>query len=513
VTRLHLHTRSIILIGSTAALVALGLLVEARGLFPLLRFGIQRTPTLAPSVIVLPVPELTRDAPMVSLYVAPADLNDRTTGILANKMRHGRSWERQGWVSFFEHGRLTYTASAGVRVHGGGSRLTSPRQGFRLFFRRAYGAKELPAGIAFQGAHAHSVRRLIIHNDMRVDRDRPQRDRWYLANPMAYDIAAAAGAIVPETRPVRFFLNGEFYGVFVLTEHFDPKDYFDRHWGHAVRLEAAEFEGLWRDLQTLQPMRMANAGERVDLDNLTRWFIATVFCATADPFQGPGQFRDPTRRSAQWFFVNWDMDQSFRDPHHDTFAALLGREGQRRVRRSNDPRSYILTTLLREDPDYREFFKRIWVDVMNHQITPAFLEERFDHYERLGAELGVRDRQYLSPLKRFLQARPAVVRRLAEKWLNTPPSVRVHVTGGPVLVGSHAVDSGWEGYFFPGMRVQVGIPDQDSARFAFWRVNDREIHEAALDLAADEDLTIVPVWKTTTQTPVTSSPSAPPPTR
>ena len=82
-------------------------------------------------------------------------------------MRHGRAWERQGWVSFFEDGKLTYTASAGVRVHGGGSRLTSPKQGFRLFFRRAYGAKELPAGIAFQGAHAHPVRRLILHNDVR----------------------------------------------------------------------------------------------------------------------------------------------------------------------------------------------------------------------------------------------------------------------------------------------------------------------------------------------------------
>ncbi len=509
-TRLNPHTRSIILIGSTAALVALGLLVEARGLFPLLRFGIQRTPQLAPSVVVLPVPELTRDAPMVSLYVAPADLNDRATGILANKMRHGRSWERQGWVSFFEHGRLTYTASAGVRVHGGGSRLTSPRQGFRLFFRRAYGAKELPAGIAFQGAHAHSVRRLVIHNDVRVGR---ARVKWHLANPLAYDIAAAAGGIVAATRPVRFFLNGEFQGVFVLTEHFDPDEYFKTHWGYPVRLNNSEFEALWQQVQALRPIRMRSVGQLVDLDNLTRWFIAVAFCATGDAFQGPGQFRDPARTAAQWFFVNWDMDLSFRDPAHDTFASILSANGERRGRRTSDPRSRILTTLLREDPDYRELFKRIWVDVMNHQITPAFLAERFEHYERLGAELGVRDRRYLDPLKRFLQARPAVVRKLAEKWLNTPPSVRVHIADGPVLVGNHAVDAGWEGFFFPGMRVKFGIPDQDRARFAFWRVNDREVREAVLDVSADEDLTIVPVWKTTTQMPVTSLPSAIPPTR
>lgn len=171
------RARWIVLIASTTALVGVGLLVEARGDFALLRFGIQRTPQLAPSTVVLPATALRGRVPTVSLYLRPEDVNDRRTGILFNKMRHGRDWERQGWVSFFEGGRLTYTASAGVRVHGGGSRLTSPRQGFRLFFRRSYGAKELPAGIAFQGAHAHPVRRLIIHNDVRVG---ARGIRWHL---------------------------------------------------------------------------------------------------------------------------------------------------------------------------------------------------------------------------------------------------------------------------------------------------------------------------------------------
>jgi hypothetical protein len=512
VTRLDPHARSILLIGSTVALAALGLLVEARGLFPLLRFGIQRTPELAPSTVVLPVPELGRDASMVSLYLRPEDLDDPRTGILANKMRHGRAWERQGWVSFFEHGRLTYTVSAGVRIHGGGSRLTSPRQGFRLHFRRAFGAKELPAGVAFRGAHAHPLRSLIIHNDLRIDRWPLKRERWHLANPLAYDIAAAAGAIVPATRPVRFFVNGEFYGVFILTEHFDPEDYFQTHWGHPVRLEADEFDVLWRQLQALQPMRMENVGALIDLDNLTRWFIAKVFCATRDAFQGPGQFRDPTRPSAQWFFISWDMDQSFRDPQHDTFAALLTPRPPRFVRRANDPRSYVLATLLREDAAYRALFQRIWVDVMNHRITPAFLDERFEHYARIGSELGVQDLAYLSPLKRFLQTRPQVVRTLAEKWLNTPPSVRVRIGGhgGQVMIDDHVVGSGWEGYYFPGMRVRLAVPDESLNRFAFWRVNDRVVRGANIDVAADNDLVIEPVSEST---PSTMPGTPPPPTR
>ena len=70
-------------------------------------------------------------------------------------------------------------------------------------------------------------------------------------------------------------------------------------------------------------------------DNLTRWFIASVFCATNDAYQGPGQFRDPCQ-SAQWFWVNWDMDQAFRQPDQDTFWYLLSRTGQPRGRRPNE---------------------------------------------------------------------------------------------------------------------------------------------------------------------------------
>ena len=46
---------------------------------------------------------------------------------------------------------------------------------------------------------------------------------WYFVNPLAYDIARRMGAIAPETKPVRFFVNGEYYGPFVLTERFDER--------------------------------------------------------------------------------------------------------------------------------------------------------------------------------------------------------------------------------------------------------------------------------------------------
>ena len=95
---------------------------------------------------------------------------------------------------------------------------------------------------------------------------------------------------------------------------------------------------------------------------------------------GPGAVSRSDAPLAQWFWVSWDMDPASAGPTTTPSAALLSRGGQRRARRPSDPRPRLLTALLDEDNEYRELFKRIWVDVMNHALTPAFLDERFEHY-------------------------------------------------------------------------------------------------------------------------------------
>lgn len=476
-----------------AALVALGLLVEARGAFPLLRYAVTRSPVDAPSTVTVPPAELARRVSTVSLYVRPHDLHDEATGILANRRKHGPAWERPGWVSFFEDGRLVHSSGVGVRIHGGSSRDTQGPQGFRLYFRRKFGAMPLPGAVAFGAAHAHPLRRLILHNDRRVaDTGVP----WHLTNPLAYDIAAAVGGITAPTRPVRFVVNGEFQDVFVLTEHFHERDYFEVHRGHRVRLDAVEFERVWRQVRAIRPLRMRAVGHLVDLDNLTRWFIATVFCATVDAYQGPGQYRDPLRASAQWFWVNWDMDHSFRDPGQDSFARLLSRTGRRRARRPNDPRPLIMTTLLDEDPEYRAYFQRVWADTMNHVLTPAFLDQRYEYYRAEGTRLGLQEQDYLAPLRQFLDQRPALAWQMAERWLNTGPRVPWQIIGhrGAVIVDGRRVAPGWQGAYFPGMRVTVTVPAELAYAFSYWRVNGTQVPGTSLTIEARSPLEIEPVW-------------------
>ena len=75
------------------------------------------------------------------------------------------------------------------------------------------------------------------------------------------------------------------------------------------------------------------------------------------------------------------MDQSFRDWNLDSYQYLLERVAEgRRGRNPAEPRSVILSQLIAEDPEYRDYLKRVVQKALNHQLTDAFLMERYEHY-------------------------------------------------------------------------------------------------------------------------------------
>ena len=67
---------------------------------------------------------------------------------------------------------------------------------------------------------------------------------------------ARSARLRPETKPVRFFLNGEYYGPFVLTERFDER-FFAAHWGYDdILLSQEEMNKLWEWVRTTRPLTM-----------------------------------------------------------------------------------------------------------------------------------------------------------------------------------------------------------------------------------------------------------------
>jgi formylglycine-generating enzyme required for sulfatase activity len=476
----------LVLASVAAALALAGAAIERADAFDRLRFAIHREPAELASSRGVAGREVSRGLPLVSIYLAPKDLAE----LLHNKMEHGRKWERQASLSYFDGGRLLFASEVGVRIHGGGSRITSPRQGWRVFFRWQYGAKHFEPGLLFSG-ESDPLQRLVVHNDVRTDE---QGRKWHLVNPLAYDLARRIGCITPETKPARFFLNGEDQGLFVLTEHFDD-EYFDSHMaGRRITMKLADMELLRERLERMSPLTMESVSTLMSIENVTNWFLATVFTASGDAYQGPGQFLDESKDRGGWFWVTWDLDQSFRYWDVDSFEYLLERVEERpKGRRASEPRSFVLSALLAQDPAFREYLARRIDDMLNHQLTPAFVEERRAHYAGVALHFGVTDHEYLDREKEFFEKRPAFVRATAEQWLNFPASLAVSVRrddGGPLTIDGFEERGKYSGLYFPGREVLVKLP----AGVARWAVNGAVVTSGSeLRQRVDRPLSIVAI--------------------
>ena len=475
-------------------LLALGVGVETSGIFSELRFAVHRRPADMPSTRAVPLREVAAGYPVLSIAADRDDLLHPERGLLTHPMERGRDWERFAYASFLNRGQLVFASGAGLRVHGGRSRLGSEKKSFSLRFRRRYGDPGVPAEIFF-GRPASDLERLVVHNDLRQDRT---GRRWQFVNPLAYDIAAKIGAITARTLPVRFILNGESQGVYVLTEPIDPA-FFEARFGHRdFHFEHSETSILLRHWSVnTEPFTMAAASTRVDLENLTRWVISILFCGTTDIWQGT-LARDLRSPREEWFWIAWDMDHSFMDLYQrasvpweiDTFSSLLGKP---------DARSRILGRLLEQDPKYREYFVQTVTDALNHRITPEFLSERLNHYRILAGRYELAEQEFLDITERFLAERPARVRELVQQYIGAGEirEVRVRTSAGvPLEIDGYRTEGDYSGRYFEGSSVSVAIPTDARSRFQGWTVNETRLPDAnpVLVLRVDGPLEIAPAF-------------------
>ena len=244
-----------------------------------------------------------------------------------------------------------------------------------------------------------------------------------------------------------------------------------------------------RDVMSQPSFTMADAATWLDIENLTRWFVSIVFCGTSDPFQAV-MFRDRTRPEARWFWVNWDMDHSFMDL---TQRALVpwSQDTFRSTIRPPALEARVIGRLIDDDPVYREYLARTFLDALNHQLSPAFLSERFQHYRAVAEQFGLENDSYLDVVAEFLGLRPVYVRAMLVRHLNLELH-RVELEGPPgtaFRINEHTVSAGFAGWYVQGTEVVVELAGP-SDHFLHWSIGDRETSSREIRQRVDGALVI-----------------------
>jgi len=446
-------------------------------------------------------PDITASGlPILSVVVADKDLNDPETGIIANRKRKGKEWERPCFISYYHKGQLLFASGAGIRIHGG-SKNKRPMESLRFYFRKAYGYDRFKAGIIFD-KQSIPIKRVIARIENRY------------ANLLALDLARKIGCLTPAAHPVLVYLNGKKFGKrYALIEHLN-KDWLRSRYGHDdfILLRTTghpERRKMSKPYQKLKKwlyntdirMTMQAADKYVDIENLSLWFISQLFTAGNDMYQGP-LLRDRTKTDARWFWVNWDMDQSFVNPYEADVKILWqqslnlhnvilnpkrDRKNQRTARFQNkDPRAILFRRLSNEDPAYKTYFERLLMDTLNHKINPAYLNAWLDRQKDAILPLNTDDQAFFRNLADFLQHRPAYLRKLMRTYYESPESHPCLVKGPPdmdITIDGYPGQLPYKGWYFEGSEITLRLKTGTHHNLIGWRVDDRIIKSSELQFS------------------------------
>ncbi len=468
-----------------------------------------------PSSLIMDQQAVAKKLPILSVVVDETDLYDPATGIIANNLKKGKSWERPCFISYYDKGKLLFASGAGVRIHGiNKSKIKS--WPLRFYFRSLYGHDQFPPGILF-APESVPIQQIIARREPNF------------RSMLAMDLAKRIGCLVPEFHPAIVYLNGAEYGrSYVLIEHLNDK-WLRSRYGHddfillrttghkEQRDNSSEYQQLitWANDKDIR-MTMQEVGKRVDIENMCRWFMSQFYTAGYDEYQGPIVL-DTSRPDAKWFWINWDMDGSFANSaepekehiwekevhiHNVMLNPERDRNNPKTARYQNeDPRAILFRRMHREDPNFRVYFERLYMDVMNHKLTPRYLEAWFDRHSRDILSINPDEQSFLEEkLRPFITHRSDYLRELMQKYFGSEKSYACTVEGLEsvgALVDGFQHEGPYEGWYFKGSTVTITLMDTGDKSIDYWTINGRKTasNGPRLTHTIDTTTTIRPVFK------------------
>ncbi len=271
--------------------------------------------------------------PVISLASDTTHFFSDDTGIYVegtnnNFLNRGREWERPVNLEFYDrHGSRILSQNAGVRIHGGATRLYGQKS-LRLYARSDYGRSRFYHRI-FPDQPYLEYNRLLLRNSGNDWQNTMFRDALaqYLVRHLNMDTQAS--------RPVIVFLNGEYWGIHNIRERYD-RHYLERVYGvdpenvdlltgnRSVKEgDSQHYDELMDFLYThdlSDDTHLEQVAERIDLDNLLDYFSSQIYFGNRDwPQNNIDYWRlrtsfdpdAPAGHDGRWRWMMFDIDYSF----------------------------------------------------------------------------------------------------------------------------------------------------------------------------------------------------------
>ena len=347
------------------------------------------------------------DLPVISLVTDPGNLFDEETGIYvlgntfaeeydpetetrgwwwwpANYHLKGRNQERPvSFQLFGADGRLILEKEAGVRIRGGASAGLLPK-GLNLYARDFYdGTDVFSADLFGTGFLPKRISLSAGGNDTEL----LVRD-WVTAR-----MAEGLGVLTTHYVPCSIFLEGEYWGVCMITEQLDA-EYLAWTWNTGIEdvaiikngeLKAgteehlARYEDMIRFITTnaMNQQNYEHACKLINMDNYLTYIALEAYAGNTDWNQTNNNAACLNLREegGKWEWLLFDVNNlaCYRDVEDDTLSTLASKSAMLRSLMAN--------------PDFMEALKAKLVMLAREVFTPERCREALDAYESMMGEV------------------------------------------------------------------------------------------------------------------------------
>ncbi len=387
----------------------------------------------------------------VSLVTEPDHLFDYESGIYvmgknnrsANYLQRGREWERAALIDLFDqNGERVFSSDCGIRIHGGVTR-TDPQKSLSVYARKEYGGERRFAYDLFQ--NGDGPHKFILSSG---GNDNVAKVKDYTAQ----QAAAEAGLRVATMQmiPCVLFLNGEYWGVYYMTESYNAP-YIQDHYGVAesnvvmvkIGREGVEVEaGNEEDIEYYDEMaayicnhdmREQGAYQRVcemlDIDSFVDFYAFQIYIGNRDwPDNNIALWRSREKYALnEWADGRWRY--MLFDTNHPSVYGEAAMDDLARVIDS-DPVFASLIQNAEVEQKFRERIRQLENDIFSEENGEKIFNQWFDRMnetvrksdERFYNMAEVHDiPYYINSMKVFLKMRPEYMETYMENCFEKQP--------------------------------------------------------------------------------------------
>ncbi len=392
-----------------------------------------------------------------------------------NYYQSGRAMERDAEITLWDETRSpVLNQSCGIRLQGRSTRAR-PIKRFRLIAREIYSGSDRFSAPLFGETASHSF---FTREDA--------------ADVMAQKLAEGLDLGGLDAVPAAVFLNGEFYCETYLRERYDP-EYFENHCGldpeDLILISAGELaEGTEADLEDYldfldyvsahdcaDPAVWSEIQARMDLRSYASFVALNLYCGNTDWSDTKNykvwrsrEARDGNLPDGRWHWLVYDMDGcawcAARYNAHwidfDTFSAVP----------AHTETTFLEMPLfadLLKNPEFRDLFVTVWLDLANAVLRPERAETILDAYD-----MPQRDRDFWLY---SLENRPARAMELLIRALDleaAPCALSLSVSdpagGGLLLDGYDLPGAALTGTWITGQPLTLTAQPAEGWRFVGW---------------------------------------------